>query len=351
MTKGSPESPGQFADLTVDLGRAVRRAGALQPVSVGGSSREPVHRTGKATLYRYGEAAGPPLLIVYSLVNRPYILDLTPERSVISALGAAGFTVYLLDWGYPDAMDRFLSLGDYIEDELDEAVAYIAGSHGRESINVLGVCQGGVFALCYAALHPDRVANLVTLVTPVDFQTPGDALYRLARHVDMEAVVRATGNVPALGLNTIFAGLRPFQLLVQRYLALADIAENDEALTEFLRMERWMYDSPDQAGRAFAEFARDFYQHNALVGGTLRIGDRHVDPGRVTMPVFNAYAEADHLVPPAAARAMAEVIGSTDYEEASTPGGHLGIFISRRAHRDLYPRLAAWLTARQGQGA
>ncbi len=336
----------EWQALSEGMARAWRQAAELQPVPVGITPREAVLEHDGGTLYRYSGGGGPPLLLVYSLVNRAYLLDLRERRSVVQRLRDAGFTVYLLDWASPGPMDRFRSLDDYIEDTLDRAVEHISTTHGGSPVHLTGVCQGGTLSLCYAALHPERVRTLTTLVTPVDFQTAEDLLYHLARHVDFEAVVRASGNVRSLGLNMVFAGLKPFQMFGQRYLALADLADKPDAMADFLRMERWMYDSPDQAGAAFLQFARDFYQRNGLVNASVTLGGRGVDLGRLSMPVCNVYATADHLVPPDAARALGRLAGSPDYTERAMPGGHLGVFIGGQAHRELYPWLAQWLQQR-----
>lgn len=323
------------------LGRALRQARSLQPVAVGESPCKTVAETPRGELRCYG-GDGPPLLIIYSLVNRPYILDLSAERSVIRRLIAGGLRVYLLDWAAPAAMGRFASLDDYLTEDVRGAIREVTERDGDRP-HLLGVCQGGVFALCEAALRPESIRSLTTLVTPVDFHTPTDQLYRLCRHMDLELIVRATGNVPAIGLNALFSSLKPFQLYGQRYLMLADLADDYPALREFLRMERWMYDSPDQAARAFLQFARDFYQRNGLVAGTIEVDGERVRLGSITAPVFNAYATRDHLVPAPAAAALREHLTGADYRECVIGTGHLGMFISGRAHRDVYPALLSWL--------
>lgn len=329
-------------DMLGRLGRGLRNARSLQPVPVGETPSQLIGRTPRGDLHHYGRGNGPPLLIVYSLVNRAYLLDLRPERSVIGHLCAAGIDTYLLDWRPPTSMDRFTGLADYLDDDIGAAIAAVAERRGR-SPHLAGVCQGGVLALCQAARRPETVASLTLLATPVDFASPGDRLARLARHVDFESLVAATGNVTDLGLNAVFAALKPQQLLVDRYLALADIADDRNALTDFLRMERWMYDSPDQAGRAFLEFARDFYQHNHLMHGTLHIGGEPVPTSSLDHRVFAAFADDDHLVPPAAASAIETLLPHAEITVHRQPGGHLGLFVGGRAHRTLYPTLADWL--------
>ena len=160
------------------LAEGTRVLGQVEDVEYGATAREEVWRDGKTVLYRFvGDrpAKGPPLLIVYALVNRPYMVDLQADRSLVKGLLALGLDVYVIDWGYPDRSDRYLTLDDYINRYIDGAVDHLAATHGGP-VNLLGVCQGGAFSLCYAALHPEKVRNLVTMVTPVDFQTPDNML-------------------------------------------------------------------------------------------------------------------------------------------------------------------------------
>lgn len=326
------------------LARAFTRARALQPVPAGASPSRVVAETPRGRLHRYGDGQGAPILIIYSLVNRAYILDINTKRSVIARLVEAGFDVHLLDWGSPDSTWRFDSLDDYLDEDIAQALDTL--TYEGQPPHVIGVCQGGVLALCQAAAFPASVRTVTTLVTPVDFQTPNDQLARLAQGMDLANLVAATGNVPAIGLNALFTSLKPFQLYGQRYLGMADIADNDQALTEFLKLERWMYDSPDQAGAAFLQFAREFYQRNRMLTGDLHLAGRRVDLGAIAAPVFNAFAQDDHLVPPEAAQALGPALGHSDYEEIALPGGHLGMFISGGAHREVYPKLADWLAER-----
>ena len=283
-----------------------------------------------------------PVLIVYSLVNRPFILDLTERRSLIRALCDAGHPVYLLDWGRPQGADRFLTLADYIDGALAKAARDIRAEEGGAP-DLLGICQGGVLALCLAALHPARVRRLVTLATPVDCRTPDDHLSRMAQQVDFDRAAQTLGNIPAEWLNGVFVALKPYQLLAQRYAEMPELAGHPEALHDFLRLERWMYDSPDQAAAAFAEFARELYQRNALLDGSLEVAGQRIRLGDIRQPILNIFAQQDHLVPPPAARALGAHVRGSPYEELAFPGGHLGVFISRRAHRELVPRVVSWL--------
>ncbi|WP_422506281.1 class III poly(R)-hydroxyalkanoic acid synthase subunit PhaC [Stenotrophomonas sp. GZD-301] len=322
---------------------------SVEDVDYGVTAREEVWRDGKVALYRFIGTEAPvrstPLLIVYALVNRPYMVDLQADRSLVQKLLALGHDVYVLDWGYPDRSERYQTLEDYLLRFVDGAVDHLRAQSGGP-IDMLGICQGGVFALCYAALRQHKLATLVTMVTPVDFHTADNMLSHWARHVDVDLLVDTLGNIPADLMNASYLMLKPFRLNVQKYVGLLDILDDKVALEDFLRMEKWIFDSPDLAGEAFRDFIKQFYQGNGLMHGGVRIGEEHVDLRKVTLPVLNIYAEQDHLVPPDASRAMRDRLGSTDYTESSFRGGHIGIYVSGRAQREVPATISQWLKDR-----
>ena len=340
----------EVREFNAKLAESFATLRAVGEVDVGASSKDPVYREDKLVLYRYrplvARPARVPVMVVYALVNRPYMADLQEDRSMIRRLLEAGQDVYLIDWGYPDGADRFLDLNDYINGYIRRCAEHICHAHKLQRINLLGICQGGTFSLCFAALHPERVQNLVTMVTPVDFHTPDNLLGKWARELDPDLMVDTLGNVPGELLNWTFLSLKPFRLTGQKYADMVDMLDDPDKLRNFLRMEKWIFDSPDQAGEAFREFIKYFYQQNGLVNGTLSIGAHTVDLKRVTMPVFNVYATADHLVPPSASIALQELVGTEDYATFEFKGGHIGIYVSGRAQREIPAAISAWLNQR-----
>ena len=332
------------------LGAGLQSLREVGDFDYGATPRQEVWRDGKVVLYRFiGEkkpTARVPLLMSYALVNRPYMVDLQANRSIVKGLLAQGEDVYIIDWGYPDRSDRFLTLEDYIERFIGGAVDYLRKAHGLDAINLLGICQGGAFSLCYAALHPDRVRNLITMVTPVDFHTGDNMLSNWTRELDVDLFVDTLGNVPADMMNFTYLTLKPWRLFVQKYVGLVDILDDPKALEDFLRMEKWIFDSPDQAGEAFRQFIKQFYQGNGFINGGITIGDEEVHLGLVDMPVLNIYAEHDHLVPPDASRALKGLVGSADYSELSFRGGHIGIYVSGRAQKEVPSAIHQWLADR-----
>lgn len=246
----------EAANVQQKLGAGLATLRELDEVHYGVTAKEEVWRDGKVVLYRFRGEKAPtskvPLLICYALVNRPYMVDLQDDRSLVKNLLALGQDVYLIDWGYTDRSDRFLTLEDYIERFIDGAVDHLREASGQDRINLLGICQGGAFSLTYSALHPDKVRNLITMVTPVDFHTDDNMLSNWIQDLDIDRFVDTLGNVPADLMNLCYLTLKPYRLFVQKYVGMIDILDDRKAMEDFLRMEKWIFDSPDQAGEASA---------------------------------------------------------------------------------------------------
>lgn len=341
----------ELIDFSRKFAQGIPALQAAAGVEVGCSAKEAVFRTDRITLYRYKPIARPagvtPVLISYALVNRPYMMDLQHDRSLIRRLLEQGLDIYLIDWGYPDGADRFLDLDDYINGFLHDCLQHMLDRHRIESANLLGVCQGGTFSLCYAALHPERVKNLVTMVTPVDFQTPENLLSKWAQDMDVDAVVDAGGNVSGEMLNVAYVSLMPFRLMQQKYVSLVDILKDPRQVENFMRMEKWIFDSPDQAGEAFRQFTRWFFQENRLIKGTVELGGERVDLKKITQPVLNIFGRQDHLVPPSASIPLERCVGTRDYTAFEMDVGHIGMYVSGKSQKQLPETIAQWLKARE----
>jgi polyhydroxyalkanoate synthase subunit PhaC len=333
---------------SIDLWSALEE---VSTVTIGTAPKDAVYARDKLTLYRYQPPPGKPhgstaVLICYALVNRPYMMDLQPDRSLIRGLLQQGVDVFLIDWGQPDGSDRYLGLDDYVNDYLDACVAQVCKLRSEKQVNLLGVCQGGVLSLCYTALHPQRVRKLITMVTPVDFKTPDDLLSKWVQPVDVPALVAAHGNVPGAWLNAAFISLMPFRLLSQKYVDLLYAAKDRTKLENFMRMEKWIFDSPDLPGVLFSEFVTQLYQQNQLINDELMIGDQTVRLSNISQPLFNIFATQDHLVPPAASQCLSRLTRSTQYQELAFAAGHIGIYVSSKAQQQIPAALAQWLRER-----
>ena len=344
------ESLEDFNKFANNLKKGVENLVSLDEITVGQTEKELVYQDGKRKLYRYKQRVKKvcpvPMLVVYALVNRYTMLDLQPNRSMIRNLLDHGQDVYLIDWGYADRMDRFMTMEDYIDGFVNDCVDFIREQHELEAINLLGVCQGGTFSAIYAALYPEKVKNFIPMVTPIDFDTKDSLLNVWASSFDADLMVDAYGNVPGDMMNSAYMMLQPFTLSVHKYINMVQIMEDSEKLADFLRMESWIFDSPDQAGETLRQFLKDFYQGNKLVKGEFALGGRKVDLKNITMPVLNIYAEFDTLVPPASTKVLRELVGSKDMQELTYPVGHIGMFVSGKTQKTLAPKITEWINAR-----
>jgi polyhydroxyalkanoate synthase len=353
------ESTHEYVELTKKVVKGIENLSNLteEDIQIGVTPKEAIYQEDKIVLYRFKPVVEHPLaipvLIVYALVNRPYMVDLQADRSLVANLLKLGIDVYLIDWGYPTRGDRWLTLDDYLNGYINNCVDVIRERHHLPKINLLGVCQGGTFSLCYAAIYPEKVKNLIVMVAPVDFHQPETLLNARggctigAEAVDIDLMVDALGNIPGDFLNLEFLMLKPLQLSYQKYLDMPEIMESEDKLVNFLRMEKWIFDSPDQAGETYRQFLKDFYQGNKLIKGEIVIGDRPVHLSNLTMPILNLYAEKDHLVAPASSLALGDYINNEDYTVKSFPVGHIGMYVSGKVQRDLPPAIADWLKSRQ----
>ncbi|MGB0468539.1 MAG: class III poly(R)-hydroxyalkanoic acid synthase subunit PhaC [Pontibacterium sp.] len=340
----------ELQDFNSQLIKSYKTLQHLQDVDVGQTAKEEVYREDKLRLYHYTpdgkRSCSTPILITYALVNRPYMIDLEPERSLLRRLLEQGLDVYLVDWGYPDEADRFLDLDDYINHYLNNCVDKVRTLSGQDKINLLGICQGGTFSLCYTALNPEKIKNLITMVTPVDFKTDDNLLSHLVQGIDIDLAVDTYGNIPGRMLNDTFNSLMPMRLGLQKNLSMPTQLKDEETALSFLRMEKWIYDSPDQAGAAFQQFIKQFFQQNKLIKAEAEIGDKRVDLKAIKQPILNIFGAFDHMVPPSASRALAQHTESGDYSEIEIEGGHIGVFVSGKSQKTVAPCISDWLIQR-----
>ena len=251
--------------------------------------------------------------------------------------------VYLVDWGYPTRADRYLTMEDHIEGYLDQCVDYLRQTRGTDAVNLFGVCQGGTFSTVYSALHPEKVHSFTATVTPVDFGHSESLLNLWCRTMDVDALVDAVGNVSGDFMNFGYQMMKPVNLFLGKYLDLVEIMDDERKLLDFLRMEKWIFDSPDQPGETFRQFVKELYQQNRLVKGTFELGGERVELANLKMPLMVVYAEYDHLVPPCSAKPLYELAGSENKELLSFPVGHVGLYVSGKTQQTLAPAVADWL--------
>jgi polyhydroxyalkanoate synthase subunit PhaC len=287
-----------------------------------------------------------PLLVVYALINRETMLDLQPGRSVVETFLKAGIDLYMIDWGYPTRKDRYLTIDDHVNGYMDTMVDFIRKCHGVDRINLMGICMGGTFSVIYSALHPEKIKNLITTVTPTNFDTNEGLLHIWMRNLNVDRLVDSLGNMPGDLMNLGFLLLNPARLMIDKYVSFMENMDNKDFVENFVRMEKWIFDSPDVPGETFRQFVKDMYQRNLLIKNELVIGGSKVDLGKITMPLLNFYGHFDHLVPPGACELLAGRVGSNDTQNVCLDTGHIGIYVSGKCQKEFAPRIVQWLRTR-----
>ena len=287
-----------------------------------------------------------PLLVVYALINRETMLDLQPGRSVVQTFLNHGIELYMIDWGYPTRKDRFLTIDDHVNGYMDDVVDFIRDKHGVDQIHLMGICMGGTFTTIYSALHPEKVKNLITTVTPTNFDTDEGLLHIWMKAVDADRMVDTLGNMPGDFMNFGFLMLNPARLMIDKYVGFLENMDNKNFVENFIRMEKWIFDSPDVPGETFRQFIKDCYQKNLLIQSRMEVGGRRVDLQRISMPVLNIYGKYDHLVPPGACDRLTKAVGSKDVEDLCLETGHIGIYVSSKYQKEFAPRIMQWLKER-----
>lgn len=329
----------------------------MDEVDVGETDNEVVYTENKLKL-RYYESTAPeserhdvPILLVYALINRPYILDLQEDRSVVRTLLDGGFDVYMIDWGEPSILDTSLTLSDYVTRYIDNCVDEVRERSGQESIHVLGYCMGGTMSAMYAALNPEKVRTLALMAAGLYFDDTGGVLelWGDEEYYDPAELVETLGNVPSEFLDVGFALMDPVDNYVTKYVRLYDNVENDRFIENFARMEQWLGDGIDVSGQTYRQFLEDIYQGNKLSRNELHLDGTHVDIENLTMPILQIIGEYDHLIPPTASRPFNDVVPSDDVTAFEFPTGHIGLSVSGRSHSELWPDVCAWFAERSGE--
>lgn len=287
-----------------------------------------------------------PLLLVYALINRETMLDLQPGRSVVQNFLSEGVNVYMVDWGYPTRKDRYLGIDDHVNGYMHSIIDVVCAREKVSKINLMGICMGGTFSVIYSALHPERIRNLITTVTPTNFDIDTGLLNLWMKKAPVDQMVETFGNIPGDMLNLGFLLLNPARLMIDKYVGFIENAADKTFVENFVRMEKWIFDSPDIPGETFREFLKDCYQQNLLIQNKMVVGGRRVDLKKVTMPLLNIYGKYDHLVPPESCELLTSAVGSKDTEDICLKTGHIGIYVSSKCQQEFAPKIARWLGAR-----
>jgi polyhydroxyalkanoate synthase subunit PhaC len=320
---------------------------------IGQSPRELVYERDILTLYRYKRSTparfSTPILLIYSLINRPSVLDLQPGRSVIEHLLGAGYEVYLLDWGTPDPLDQHTDLNDYVSLFVRTAVRKTCEHAEVSQVHMLGYCMGGCLSAMYTALYPEKIKTLTLLGTPLNFRSE-QLLYKWGTHperFDTKKIVDGWGMAPAWsfdGYSMLILETKP-----KRLQHLYDNLDDHEFLDNYVAMEQWANDQIPMAGAVYEEFCRTCFVENRLIEGRLQLGGRTVDLSSIECPVLLIAGKGDHLVPP-----ETTCVENGPFRNVSTivaSSGHIGLSVSRASHKKVWPQFCDWLKDHEEEAA
>jgi polyhydroxyalkanoate synthase len=317
----------------------------------GQTPKEVIWAKNKAKLYRYEptvEKRYPvPILLVYALINRPYVLDLMPGNSLVEYLVGKGFDVYMLDWGIPGDEDKNLTFENYVLDYIPRAVKKVLRAANAEELTMLGFCMGGTMTAMYAALFPGKpLRNLILLTAPTDFTTENTGLYGLwtsEKYFNPDHMAEAFGNIPGDLVDTGNRMVKPVTNYVGSYVTMWDRIMQDKSMDTWLAMNKWVNDGIPFAGAAFRQWIREFYQQNKLVKGEIKLRGRRVDLSNITCAVLNIAGKKDHICTVPQAEATMNAISSEDKEFFVLDAGHVGLLTGSDAKRTLWPKISTWL--------
>ena len=310
----------------------------------------------KAKLYHYipvvpkAQRYPVPLLMVFALMNRPYILDLRPGHSFVEFMLNQGYDLYLLDWGAPGPEDKNLKFDDYTLEYMPRAIRKLKSIAGVEEFSMLGWCIGAILTTIYAALRPDDgLRNLILLTAPLDFSNKEAltfARWTDERYFNVDQVLAAFGNMPGEMIDYGAKALKPVENYIINYLKLWDNIENPQVIEAWQAMNTWVTDNIPLAGGVFRQLVVDLYRNDRLMRGEMMIRGERVDLSRLRANLLTVIAEGDHITPPCQSKAILSKVSSKDKELFSVPGGHIGIMAGSGANKRTWPKIDDWLGRR-----
>jgi polyhydroxyalkanoate synthase subunit PhaC len=320
--------------------------------SIAQTPKQLIWALNKAKLYRYipvvpeKERHGTPLLLVFALMNRPYIFDLRPGHSFVEFMLRRGYDIYLLDWGVPGIEDKKLTFDDYTLQYMPRAIRKMLTVSRAGEFTLLGWCIGAILTTIYAALRPEHVRNLILLTAPLDYSQKDKITFSRwvdERYFDVDKVLDAFGNMPAEMIEYGAKALKPVENFIGNYMRLYESLDQPRAVESWHAMNTWVTDNIPMAGGAFRQLIVDLYRNNRLIENNLVIGGEKVDLSRIRANLLAVIAEGDHITPPCQSETITEKVSSAVKEIFRIPGGHIGIMAGSGAGKQTWPHIDGWL--------
>ena len=349
-TKIDPKIMEEIFKFGKNIVRAPKLVSAPDEISLETTPHDIAYEVDKVRLLHYKPVKKKlhktPILISYALINRYHILDIHPQKSWVRNLIEQGFDVYMLDWGSPTSMDKYLDFDDYVNGYLDSCVEFVKDETATEEITLQGYCTGATIATTYAALHPDKVKNFIATAPVIDGWRDTTVISNLAKHVDVDKMVETIGNMPPEFMYYCFSVLKPFEQGIEKYVNFFKNIDNERFVDNFIRVEKWLSDTPPIPGELFKQWIKDIYQENLLIQNKMYVGGQHIDLKKIDMPIFTQVAVGDHLVSPECSMPLHYAVSSEDKTLRIYPTGHVGMIASSLSQKKVLPELGEWLAER-----
>ena len=295
------------------------------------------YKSTKERVYKY------PLIIVYALINKSYILDLQPNKSWIKNIVDQGINVYLIDWKSPGKFDKFTTIDDYVNLFIYDCVEIVKSIENIDKVSLQGYCMGATMSLIYTSLYQKNVKNLITVAPVVDTDKDKTVIKNMAQNMDIDKILYHYENFPYELLYSCYASLKPFKQGVNKYLNLFDNLEDESFVQNFLRVEKWLYDTPPIAGETFRQWIKDIYQKNLFSKNKLVVGENRINLSNIKVPLLNVVADQDHLVSPECSVSLNNLVSSTDKNLMRFSTGHVGLIASGYSQNVVLPKLGNWI--------
>ena len=345
-----PKIIGEFLNFGRNITEAPMKISIPHEVRIGSTEFDVVYKEDKMRLLHFkpltAKQVKTPLLIVYAIINRYHIFDIDPKKSWVKNLLEQGFDLYMIDWGTPTSLDKFLGFDDYVNRYLDNCVEFICNESDVEKISMQGYCTGGTLATVYSALHPEKIKNLVVTAPVIDGWKDTTVVSNLTKSFDVDKFVDTIGNMPPEFMYYCFSILKPFEQGVEKYLKFMNNINNEKFIESFLKIEKWLDETPPIPGQLFKEWIKGIYQDNLLIQNKMFVGNRQVSLEKLDMPIFTQVAVGDHLVSPECSMPLHYAVSSTDKTLQLYPTGHVGMIASSFSQKKVLPELGQWLKER-----